>query len=260
MTSRDEKREWAVGESDKWKSRSGTFYFDLFFEPLIDWGLKHLDLPGDSHNLLLDLGCGGGDKTDVFRRLGTHAIGIDISEEAIGYARRTYNETAFVLGDIHGLPFDAGCFDSVFCHSVLQYVDWVAVIKECHRVLKAGGKAVFIENLAGHPLARAYRLLHRCLGWRYMAHRTPRHHITVSELAGFSDVFPHANHRVFHLTTPVLLAIPALKHGLAGSPMKLNHRGAFRVLHRFDTWLLTRMPNLERYAWIAVIRATKENR
>jgi SAM-dependent methyltransferase len=242
---------------DIWKSRSGTFYFDLFFEPLIEWGLKHFNPPLKAHTLLLDLGCGGGDKTDIFRTAGAYAVGIDISSEAVEYARQTYPRTPFITGDIQDLPFGGASFDFVFSHSVLQYVDWPQVIRECHRVMKPGAKAIFIENLGGHPLARSYRLIHRCLRWKYMAHRTPRSHLTLSQCGAFHDVFSRVEVKAFHLTTPVLLTLPAIMHGLLGSSMRLHQERTFRFLNRLDTWLLARLPHLDKYGWIAVIRATK---
>ncbi|MAF36676.1 hypothetical protein CL622_06185 [archaeon] len=49
-----------------------------------------------------------------------------------------------IIGDIHDLPLETNSVDAVVCKAVLEHVEqpWLAV-KEIHRVLKPGGKALF---------------------------------------------------------------------------------------------------------------------
>jgi SAM-dependent methyltransferase len=164
---------------------------------------------------------------------------------------------AVAQGDVHALPFAAGSFDALFSLSVLQYGDAPTVLRECARVLKPGGKAVFIENLQGNPLAQSYRALHRRLRWQYAPDMTPRAHLQWEQRAQFGDFFGQVEFTVCHLTTPLAFVVPALKNRLWGAPMALHSLPLYRFLHGVDRRLLRRFPHLARYGWILVARVAK---
>ena len=72
-------------------------------------------------------------------------VGLDLSIEMISIAKREVNGN-FVLGDAEELPFKNNSFNSVsmsFCLRNLLNVD--KSVKEIFRVIKPGGKAVFLE-------------------------------------------------------------------------------------------------------------------
>jgi SAM-dependent methyltransferase len=61
-----------------------------------------------------------------------------------------------VAADVQALPFRAGAFDAVKATEILEHVpDPVAALRECGRVLRAGGHLVvtapFLERLHGDP-------------------------------------------------------------------------------------------------------------
>jgi len=215
-----------------------------------------LDRPSGPADIL-DVGCGRGHNTNLFDRLGMRAEGIDLNAESIETARRTYPSATFHCHDVHDLPFDDASFDATCSFSVLQYVDWRRVLRECDRVLRPGGKAVFIENLAGSPLAKAYRMAHRLLGWRYPACQTPRRHIDWAERREFAEVFDNVSCRAFHLTDLLMLIGPGLKRALLKHPLWVKPGRCFRALHRLDGRLLRRWPRLAGRCWMAVICAEK---
>jgi len=112
---------------------------------------------------ILEIGCGVGNVCVYFARGGAEVWGCDISEGSIQVARRFAEdnqlEDRIHLGvmKIESLSYKNDFFNMVFGQSILHHTDLPRAIKEIHRVLKEGGRAVFIEPLAYHPLVWAYR-------------------------------------------------------------------------------------------------------
>jgi SAM-dependent methyltransferase len=168
-----------------------------------------------------------------------------------------FPSTLFVVGDMQALPFADESFDVVFSSSVLQLADWRRVIRECRRILKKDGRAVFIENLRGNPFARGYRLARRIARYRYPETEIPVAHIEWGERKEFEEVFSEAEFDVFHVVTPMLLVTPALNHLLRGKAIQMSGQRVYRFLHRIDDWLLRRFPVIANWGWMLVVKATK---
>ena len=95
---------------------------------------------------VLDLGCGNGRHAIYFARQGFKAAGIDVSEQAIewakDWAKREGLEIDFRTGNIEHLPFEHETFDVVVSHGVLDHVHMETAQKaaaEVRRVLKPKG-------------------------------------------------------------------------------------------------------------------------
>ena len=95
---------------------------------------------------VLDLGCGNGRHAMYFARQGFKAAGIDVSEQAIEWAKdwagREGLEIDFRVGNIENLPFDDESFDVVVSHGVLDHVHMktaLQAVTEVHRVLRRKG-------------------------------------------------------------------------------------------------------------------------
>lgn len=102
--------------------------------------------PGED---ILDLGSGGG--LDVLlsaRRVGPTgtATGLDMTDEMLELARRNQAEAGitnarFVRGTIEDIPLEDACVDVVISNCVINLSpDKASVARECHRVLRAGGR------------------------------------------------------------------------------------------------------------------------
>lgn len=128
-----------------------------FFDDLDDYRFDKLrylprlvDFTSYADRELLEVGCGIGTDLVRFARGGAQVTGIDLAETAIRLARTNLalhgcSAARLCLGDGEGMPFASDRFDVVYAHGVLQYAAHAeAVIRECHRVLRPGGEAIFM--------------------------------------------------------------------------------------------------------------------
>jgi len=102
---------------------------------------------------VLELGCGTGLFTRMAAESGAEIVAIDISpvllEEARGKTQSlnvTYQEA-----DAHALEFPSEYFDVVFGSSILHHLIVRECLREVHRVLVSGGRAVFAEPNMMNP-------------------------------------------------------------------------------------------------------------
>lgn len=104
---------------------------------------------------VLDLGCGNGRLTVLFKDKNIEYIGVDISEKLIEIAKDKFSiynfqftiSPKFMVADGLNLPFPDNYFDKVFSIAVLHHLPSKKLrakfVKEAHRVLKKNGYAFF---------------------------------------------------------------------------------------------------------------------
>jgi SAM-dependent methyltransferase len=63
----------------------------------------------------------------------------------------------FCKMDAHELEFADATFDMIFGVAILHHLDFARAMREIHRVLRKGGKIVFMEPLRHNPVARLVR-------------------------------------------------------------------------------------------------------
>lgn len=91
---------------------------------------------------VLDVGCGTGYGSTELARAARRVTGLDVSAEAVGYARSRYSlpTVRFVRGSGAELPFRAGAFQLVTAFEVIEHLaDWREAIREAARVLSDDG-------------------------------------------------------------------------------------------------------------------------
>jgi 2-polyprenyl-3-methyl-5-hydroxy-6-metoxy-1,4-benzoquinol methylase len=108
-----------------------------------------VDFSGFRGLQVLEVGCGIGIDLARFARGGALVTGIDFSRTAVEMARKYFAfdglPGTILEQDGARMDFGNGCFDVVYCHGVLQYSpDPHAMIRECWRVLKEGGRGIFM--------------------------------------------------------------------------------------------------------------------
>ncbi len=106
----------------------------------------------DSLNELLDVGTGSGSMLKVLGSRVRHAVGLDLSTQALRVARARVhgaglNHCVFQRGDMYDLPFDASSFDAVSFDQVLSVAERPGqALREAARVLKRGGRIIIVED------------------------------------------------------------------------------------------------------------------
>lgn len=112
----------------------------------------------DSHRRLLDIGCGTGYFLDIARGRGWQVEGVDISPEAVQYARSHYRLTVH-QGDAFQLPPCGDTYDAITFWDVLEHVpNPLEQLFQAHRLLKPGGVlAVSTPNVLGFSTRLAGR-------------------------------------------------------------------------------------------------------
>jgi SAM-dependent methyltransferase len=96
---------------------------------------------------VLEIGCGMGTDGAQFARAGAIYTGVDLTDAAIELARRRFQlenlPGEFRTADAERLDFANDTFDLVYSHGVLHHTpDTAGAIREVHRILKPGGRAV----------------------------------------------------------------------------------------------------------------------
>jgi SAM-dependent methyltransferase len=110
----------------------------LAIDPLLDAARLH---PGTR---LLDVATGPGALSAEAASRGAHPLGIDLSPQMIGLARRLYPAIEFREADVEHLPFADDTFDAVVCAFGLGHFPRPEVaVAECVRTLKPGGRIAF---------------------------------------------------------------------------------------------------------------------
>jgi SAM-dependent methyltransferase len=96
---------------------------------------------------VLEIGCGLGTDGAQFARGGALYTGVDLTDAAVSLARRNFElrglKGEFRTADAENMDFADDTFDLVYSHGVLHHTpDTARAIREVHRVLKPGGRAV----------------------------------------------------------------------------------------------------------------------
>ena len=130
------------------------------------WLRKLVDLlDGIRNKEVLDCGCGMGNLSVYLAMKGVYVKGFDISSEMLKIARANEKKNdingkcSFLCCTFEDLPYRDISFDLAVGAYVLHHVNIERAVRELHRVLKPGGRAVFTETWGKNPLlllARKY--------------------------------------------------------------------------------------------------------
>jgi SAM-dependent methyltransferase len=196
--------------------------------------------------VVLDYGCGSGEFSMILARRGARVFGIDISPRLIEQARASAAEMGrngspphFLAGDAQHTPFGDAMFDYVLGNGALHHLDLEKAFAEIARVLKPGGKAVFLEPMYHHPLLWTLR---RLTPKTRTAYERP---LSLADIEGARKWFPACRHREHFL-----FAVCAAPAHLFGKNFALS---VINLADRFDGLLMRLIPGLRRLAWLTVL-------
>ncbi len=116
----------------KYLSKFHASYFGIFDE-----------LQNKKNKAILDVGCGLGYLTFVLNKLGHKVTGLDVSSNAIKYAKENFGDL-FVQGTIEQyLPLTGNSFDYIIASEIIEHLlDPVDFIQKLINLVRPGGKII----------------------------------------------------------------------------------------------------------------------
>ena len=104
---------------------------------------RYLQASEIAHNkVVLDIASGEGYGTSLLAKVATRAIGVDISEEAVNYAKEKYKKDnlEYLLGDCTNIPLPDSSVDLVVSFETIEHHDQhEQMMREIRRVLRPNG-------------------------------------------------------------------------------------------------------------------------
>lgn len=123
--------------------------------------IQHAGFVAGEH--ILDLGCGEGAGTQLLLEHGCHAIGVDASAASLASAAARLPGVSLITASACSLPFANASVDGILAECLLSLVEQRgAVLAECHRVLRSGGRFA-ITDVFARDAAGAGQQLPACL-------------------------------------------------------------------------------------------------
>ncbi len=105
-------------------------------------------LPLKKNSIICDLGTGTGDSAFMLTKRGYNVTGVDLSLDMLKLAKKKHYKGKFfpISGSAYTLPFKDETFDAITCSFGIRNMHITELaLKEIFRVVKKGGKAVFLE-------------------------------------------------------------------------------------------------------------------
>jgi SAM-dependent methyltransferase len=205
-------------------------------------------LVGDAHGQrALDLGSGTGANSTLLAARGARVTSMDISPDLLTLAERRVELDGFgdsittVCGSAHAIPLPSNSLDLVFGAAVLHHLDLALTAQEVYRVLKPGGRAIFMEPTRN---SRLLAFLRKLIPYQAADVSPFERPLRDDEIASFSSLFTRQQTRRFRLPF-----VPLLRLLL---PKRFERR-----IFRWDQALLQRWPRLGYFATVTVFEVQK---
>jgi SAM-dependent methyltransferase len=218
-----------------------------------DWRQFSAHLLGDvKGRSLLDFGCGMGEESIYFAKLGANVTAIDASQVGIEITREraAYNELADRVNaqvmDATNTTLPQNSFDLVNGLGILHHVGVRAGLMEVKRILKPGGVAVFLEPMGNiRFVEKCKNWLHKKLGKKLNLIKVTEdeENLKMKDILSCEAEFSYLKTYPYRLTYRVRkLCCPTALHSL---------------LERFDYYLLKVFPFLKVFAGAIVVHVRK---
>ena len=199
---------------------------------------------------LLDFGCGNGEYSLLFSRIGYEVFGFDLSPNNIEIAKRLAckyeldERTHFQVSVAEKLDYPADYFDVIIGTDILHHVEINQALLECTRVLKKGGVAIFHEPVRV-PVFDALRET-RFGTWLVPKEVSLEHHVTHDEKKLTSDDLEFVKGIGLDSSIQRYLLLSRFERFI-----RIAKASAF--LDAFDAYLFKLFPFLKQFGGIVVI-------
>ena len=199
-----------------------------------------------SDKRVLEVGCGLGELSVLLAKSGARVTAFDLSPMSVAVTRKRsqLNQVGkainLVVAAGESLPFRDESFDIIFGKAILHHLDVNLGQPEIYRVLKRGGKAVFVEPMGMNPLLNFVR------DHVPYPHKNPRGKdspLTYDEINAWGQ-----GYRYFYFREIQFLSM--LERGL-------GFHKRLKTLRQLDDILLEYFPFLRRYCRYVVIYMIK---
>ena len=150
---------------NKLQSKSKGRFEDIFYKAIYNSNEDFFDFLklNSINSQILDYGCGIGSSLRKVVEFSPKKItGIDISEVSIKKAKEVSKENSkieLLVDNCEKTRFQNNSFDVVYGTGILHHLNLEICLSEIFRVLRPGGKFLFIEPLGTNPLINLYRKL-----------------------------------------------------------------------------------------------------
>ena len=151
---------------NKLQSKSKARFENIFYKAIMNSSEDFFDFLKDNslNSDILDYGCGIGHSLAKVTEFKPKSItGIDISEVSIQKAKDSIKDTIsnvkLLVDNCEKTKFENNTFDIVYGTGILHHLNINSCLLEIQRILKPGGKLLFIEPLGTNPLINLYRKL-----------------------------------------------------------------------------------------------------
>ncbi len=202
---------------------------------------------------LLDIGGGLGMQMIIWAREGARVIVADMAEARLQAAREIIRQAEvedrvqLLAAKAEELPLPDAAVDFVFTKSVLIHTDLPRAAREMYRVLKPGGRGLFIEPLNRNPIIGLYRRLFAPKIWR-----TITRYFDAKAIGELAEPFDDCRVEKFYL-----LAAGSFfwQYGLKRCA---HFEKSIRFWCTVDRGLMRLLPFLRGWCWFASIRLDKK--
>ena len=206
---------------------------------------------------LLDFGCGPGENSLVFSKIGYEVFGFDLSPSNISIAKRLAQKygmterTHFSVSSAERLEYADEYFDIVVGFDILHHINLSKGLAECSRVLKRGGLAIFHEPMRA-PIFDALRET-RFGTWLVPREVSLDRHVTQDERKLSTDDLRIIKEFDSDFSVERFLLFSRLDRFVRNSESKKSS-----FLEKMDARLFRLFPFLKRYGGICVLVLKKQ--
>jgi ubiquinone/menaquinone biosynthesis C-methylase UbiE len=199
---------------------------------------------------MLDMGCGMGEESVYFAKLGAKVTGIDIAEVGIATLKRRAAHHNLAISALKmradETTFPDNRFDLVHGLGILHHIGIAKGLAEVRRVLRPGGIGVFLEPMGNSPLIEVVKtwMLRRAMAFGGAVTHVTDH----EENLKWKDI---------DAATRAFSEVRLYPYNLLFRARRLVPQVAYPLVHKLDFAVLNLAPALKRYAGAVVIRVRK---